>query len=397
MGRVLFTWELGGGLGHLMQILPLARGLARRGHRIFVAVRDHSRSCNIFSEQEGITLLPTPARITGVLNAIRPPRTLAHIFHNVGHDNLLELAGMTAAWRGLFDVVGPDVIVFDHSPTALLAARGLSVSRVILGAGFFCPPDQHPLPDLRPWMPGDPQKMRSDELELLERWNRLLEARKQPPLERLTQLYSAVDDTFLVTFRELDHYLYRPHSPAYRGVWMEPGGSSVTWPRASGKKVYAYLKNFPALGALLDHLRERALPTLVFADGVPPELRERYSGATLSFATKRPDMKQIAAECDVAILNANHATSAALLLACKPLLQLPIYLEQGIFAAATCRLGAAVQASIEQPDEVTANFAKLLDDQSYGDAARRFAEQYADFDAKAETETMVQRIETLAF
>jgi hypothetical protein len=38
MATVLFAWELGGGLGHLMQMLPLAWGL-RREHRVVAVLR----------------------------------------------------------------------------------------------------------------------------------------------------------------------------------------------------------------------------------------------------------------------------------------------------------------------------------------------------------------------
>ena len=38
MGKSLFTWELGGGLGHMMQILPMARELALRGHQVICAL-----------------------------------------------------------------------------------------------------------------------------------------------------------------------------------------------------------------------------------------------------------------------------------------------------------------------------------------------------------------------
>ena len=42
MARILLTWELGGGLGHLMNLRPLAEGLTRRGHRVVAALRDLS-------------------------------------------------------------------------------------------------------------------------------------------------------------------------------------------------------------------------------------------------------------------------------------------------------------------------------------------------------------------
>ena len=41
---MLIAWELGAGLGHLMQILPLAEDLACEGYRVFIALReDHER------------------------------------------------------------------------------------------------------------------------------------------------------------------------------------------------------------------------------------------------------------------------------------------------------------------------------------------------------------------
>jgi hypothetical protein len=38
MGIVLLSWELGGGAGHLINLLPLAKGLAARGHKVFAAM-----------------------------------------------------------------------------------------------------------------------------------------------------------------------------------------------------------------------------------------------------------------------------------------------------------------------------------------------------------------------
>ena len=40
MATVLLNWELGGGLGHMMQLAPLARALVARGHKVYVALRD---------------------------------------------------------------------------------------------------------------------------------------------------------------------------------------------------------------------------------------------------------------------------------------------------------------------------------------------------------------------
>lgn len=188
MGTILFTWELGGGLGHVMQILPLTRELCRRGHQVYVAVRDLSRARTAFGD-DLVTLLQAPIKVAPPSNAFRPPYTLAHIFHNVGHADRDELAGLVAAWRGLIEAIQPDVILFDHSPTALLASRGLDVRRITIGAGFFCPPDQHPLPNLRKWTSPDPNQLLADENCLLDRMNQVLAMRNAPELERVGQLW----------------------------------------------------------------------------------------------------------------------------------------------------------------------------------------------------------------
>ena len=40
MATILLAWELGGGLGHFMNLRPVAEGLARRGHRVVAVLRD---------------------------------------------------------------------------------------------------------------------------------------------------------------------------------------------------------------------------------------------------------------------------------------------------------------------------------------------------------------------
>jgi len=37
---ILFTWELGAGLGHIMEIAPLVAAMCERGHRVYAAMRD---------------------------------------------------------------------------------------------------------------------------------------------------------------------------------------------------------------------------------------------------------------------------------------------------------------------------------------------------------------------
>ena len=392
---ILFTWECGAGLGHLVPMLPLSRELARRGHRVFVASRDVARAGSVFAN-EPVTLLAAPFKAGAPLRPIALPSTFAHVLHNVGWEQPTELSGIVAAWRAMFELVGPDVIVFDHSPTALLASRGIAARRIVTGIGFYCPPDQSPLPNLRPWQQIASETLVADEANLLQSANRVLEKNKQPTLQHVAQLYSEVDDTFLQTFKELDHYRDRVGNPRYRGVWTAGGGKPPQWPGGSGKRLYAYLKQFPALPHLLIRLKGMGCPTLVFVDGIDEVTRRQFTCETMRFEAQRLDMRAAAAECDVAVLNANHGTAAALLLAGKPMLLLPVFLEQQIFAARVREVGAAVEAPIDKPIEIVAQLDRLLECEDLRDSALRFAQSHRCFDPLQESQEMVEQIERMA-
>ena len=71
------------------------------------------------------------------------------------------------------------------------------------------------------------------------------------------------------------------------------------------------------------------------------------------------DIAAAARECDVAILNGTHASTAAVLLAGKPILQLPLFLEQQLIAQNVERLGAGLTASIKQPEGIQAKLRQL--------------------------------------
>jgi hypothetical protein len=399
MATVLIAWELGAGLGHLVQLLPLAHGLARRGHRVYAALRDLSKAEGVFGPK-AVQFLQAPYKSSQPRAPIRPPATFGQILHNVSFSDVPELRTLTAAWRNLYHLVRPDLVVFDHSPTALLAARagGDAMRRVVIGSGFCVPPDVSPMQVLRRTPNGDPQKVAADEAALLRRINHLLGEWGRQPLERVTQLYGDVDETFLVTFPELDHFQGR-RGTEYRGPALQAHGKEPQWPAPGGAgrlKIYAYLKNFDALPALLEALKKSGHATIVVVDGIPAALSRQFACETLRFEDRPLDIARVAQECDLAILNAGHGTSASMLLAGKPVLQVPIYLEQGLLAKAVERqIGAGLEASHKDGAEVVAKFEQMLASDQYAAAARAFAARYATFDAARENRRMLERLETL--
>jgi len=394
MVTILFTWELGGSLGHVTQIAPLVKGLQSAGHHVTVALREPRRAAGLF-DQSDTTLLQSPFKPPTANPPIATPRTFAHVLWNAGFGDPNELQVLTEAWEKLLNSVAPDMIVFDHAPTALLAARGRKVKRVVLGNGFCCPPDCSPLPDLRSWMPPMPEQLQQTEQQVLDCMNQVLERRHAAPLERITQLYSQVDDTFLTTQAEFDHYPDRTGA-RYRGPWPLSGGGTPIWPAGSGKRIYAYLSPFPGLPKVLHALQAAGYPTIVSMGAADTNMLTRFNAPNLRFEQQPLDLKRLASECDLAVLNGNHGTTIAMLLAGKPVLHAPIFLEQGINAVATVRMGAGMIAFPRGVDRTGEQIAELLNAPKYTEAARQFAAMYANFSPEAEIAQAVQRLNALA-
>ena len=392
MATYLFAWELGYGLGHLVNLRPLVAGLSAQGHRVALVLRDLAKARSIFAG-ENISYWQAPFKQRRTRH-LGPTLNFAHILYENGFCDADELSSLGEAWRNIFIHVDPDVIVFDHSPTALLAARGLRAKRVTLGTGFFLPPDQAPMPCTQPWLNPDPARLIRDEQRVLDLANQVLAHWQQPRLERLAGLYHPSDEHLLVTFLELDHYGARP-GVRYWGAWSGGFGKPPIWPQAAGKKIYAYLKPFPQLAALLDAMRRSGNPAIIFGNEISEDMRRKFQGPTMRFESEPLDIERASRECDVAILNANHGTLVSILRAGKPSLQIPIYVEQSLLAMAIVRMGAGLAAPPDQAAEIEQQFQRLVADPNAMPGAQQFARRYAGFDQNQQIAEIVARLEAL--
>jgi hypothetical protein len=393
MAITLVACELGGGLGHITQLLPLALRLNSAGHRVALTLRNVDCAAQL-ADVSGITVYQSPIARPAFRATVSTARTFAHVLWNNSYSEPGELRFLVDEWNKLLDGIRPDLIVFDHAPTALLAARGRNVRRVVLGNGFSCPADCSPLPDLRHWLRSDAERLAQDEGRILENMNRVLEDRGGKALERITDLFREVDDTFLTTLREFDYYPLR-QGARYRGPWSFPGGASPVWPVGGGKRIYAYLRPFPRLPMILNSLRVTGCPTVVFGN-LDQNIQDCYGAPNIRFETNRLDLRTVVAECDLAVLNAGHASTLQFLLAGKPILQAPIFLEEVITAMNTARIGAGVIAFPRGEDRTVEQLGELLSNPRYTNAARQYAGRYAKFSAEAEIEEAVQRLHELA-
>lgn len=359
-----------------------------------LASRDLSRMDALLGSL-GVSRVQAPLRAAPVACRVELPRTFAHVMHNCGFGEPSELRVFAGAWRRLFEQVAPDLILFDHSPTALLAARGLPARRALIGTGFCCPPAVSPWPDFRPWLADDSPRLNQDEERVLGNANQALTSWHVEPLRQLSELYADVDETFLATYRELDHYPDRV-SAQYWGTWPSEGGDLPVWPSVPGKRIFAYLKPFQHLRFLLHVLHDLRLPVLVYMERRDASLQAQYQSPTLRFASNRLDLAAVSRECERAVLHGGHASTAIMLLAGVPVLQIPLNLEQAITGITTTRLGAGLSADAGNTTQIAhkLNLAITSNDLCRGAAA--FAARYAAYDSAEQTRRVALRITELA-
>jgi UDP:flavonoid glycosyltransferase YjiC (YdhE family) len=322
--------------------------------------------------------------------------TYADVLLDAGWANPEALGTRIDEWRRIMRELSADVVVMDHSPTVLLASQGEPVRRMLVGNGFFCPPDVSPLPDLRPVPdPGGPDHALAREATALETANQCLDEMGQPPLSHLASLFRRVDENVLATWPELDHYGEREDAE-YWGTWAGEWGSPPRWPKGRKPRVFAYLKPFRALPALLEMLRRSGLAALVYLSGVDEPAARNLSAGNLRVVGEPVDLGRAAQLCALAILNASHGTTSSMLMAGIPILGIPLHLEQFLVAKRVATAGAGQIASQDAPDQISSALQRLLADPRFRQRAREIAARHASFDPASQVERIADRIETLA-
>lgn len=379
MAHAVMCWELGGDLGHVARMRPLAAALRARGHRVSFIVREPLAASRLL-EPTHYTWLQAPLQAEPVTPPFAPTFNFAHIMYNVGFHAPNAIAGRMRGWRNLFDVLKPDLLVFDHSPTALLAARGLTARRILLGTGFGIPPTLSPLPAF------DASAQTTDlaaiEKQMVGRINQALDIFGTERLRQLSDIYQA-DAKLLFTLKELDHYPER-QTGDYWGPPVQEGGAAPVWPEGEGKRVFAYLKPFETLPSLLETLKQAGHRTLIYMSR--KDAAARIEGGRLGYADAPVDLTQAVKESDVVICHAGHGTVSATLLGGKPLLLLPLNIEQRMLAARVAVVGAGLTAPALAPQGMQQKFLRLMEAPAYTAAAQSFAERYAGLEVEKNPE-----------
>jgi len=388
MSRIVFAWELGENHGHLWRLLPIALALQSRGHEVVFGLKSMA-SAQRYLAPHGLRWFacPTPAGVTALEREIA---TYADMLATCGATQPDLLGGMVQAWQHLYAALQPDLVVIEHAPLALLAAKRAGICSVQVGTGFTIPPTLSPAPCFRPWE-ASAAEARAQTQAAVER---TIQALFEPP-HTLTTLLTA-DHTRLLTLPELDHYAaWRPSGTPFLGPVPEPDeGEWVQWSQPDKPHVFAYLQAQPWLDAVLTALEASGAEVIAVIPDSSAELASRYPGLRLYQRPVR--LTPLLDGCTLAITHAGHGTALNCLLAGVPMLMLPLHIEQLMVTERVAATGAGVGLL---PAYVETGFAQVLHNalshSTYRDAARAVAARYHGLSRERALQEVVGLIENL--
>ena len=372
MARIDLAWELGGNLGHVSVMLPMAHALAARGHAVRMMLREHDAGADLPSAQ-GIPRAGAPIWVgpTPYPN----PVNFGQLLLNFGYGATQSLVQLLDAWRER--LAGADLVIANVAPSAHLAARTLGIPSVEISQGFHVPPPSFPTPVLREWEAPPVQAMAASDEQALAAINTSLAARGAAPIRTLGDLF--LGRTLLLTYPELDTYA-RSEALTYLGIVPTgTGGLAPHWPSGSGPRVFAYVQNnYPGMERLARSLRALDVPTLAFFRGLDAAACARLSSDSVLVTSAPMSVSDTLPQADIVVCHASHQMTAQALLAGKPLLLLPTHVEQMLNARRVERIGAGIAiAPYTDASDFDIPLAILVEDDGYRNRARAFAARYA--------------------
>lgn len=394
MARIVFVWELGAAYGHISGFMPLAKEFLSRGHEIICIIKDLKLAYTQLMP-DNIQYFQAPVwdeTITGKTST----STYAELLLEIGYKQADQLCARILAWQTLYDTIQPDLVIADHAPTALLAARKYHFRVALFGTGFFSPPQQQPIPPFTDSPGLSLQQVDEFESRVTTCINSALHDLDMQPLTFLAELFN-VDENFLTTYEELDHYKHR-QGQHYWGLRFNPElGTSIIWTHQYERKIFAYINTgFPELEKLLQALLVIEADVILFSDGLSDILIKKYSASHITYTTQPVNFKSIQNDCDLVLSHAGLGTVGSMLLKGIPLFLLPMHAEQLIVAKRTHELGACEYFTPKDPSR---NYRKaiyrLLRNASYKQNALIFSKKYKNFNEYQQQTNIIDRCEEM--
>lgn len=343
-------------MGHAVTLTQIARSLLGRGHEVDLVWRELGTAVATLGStlqhpRLRLWAAPTWRGLSGP-GMPDPPRSHADLLCFSGYLDVSAVTAQVKAWQDMLQTLKPDVLVTDHAPGALLAARarpGLRTAQV--GNGYFQPPRRSPLPSFRFWDPSPPDP--AFEAAVLASCQAAQSACGITPLRHLAEMLQTDLDA-LLTWPELHPYgpSATPEQTFFGPLPSPELGAPAVWPDGStGRRCLAYVKAIhPSIEGILDVLIEAQVPTLLVLSGATPEqMRRLPAHVHIQLSSGLINMNEAMGQADLIACQGNSGTVMSALSRGKPLLMFPGHTEQWLNAYRACELQVGVAL---QPEEI---------------------------------------------
>ncbi|WPZ35632.1 hypothetical protein T8K17_05690 [Thalassobaculum sp. OXR-137] len=402
--RVLFGWEFGAGLGHVTRFRPIAERLSAEGWEIVCALQEIERGDALIDRATGRRLpgvrvvqaprwnIPSGPKIRQI-----PTHIFADVLRIIGYGNVEALRQRISAWRDLIEVVKPDVVVGDFSPTLNLAARG-RVPHIGVGNGYTTPPAGRPMPPIRPWQQELEAFSVENEQALHRSINAALAALGDRPIDYVADALHG-DETFVFSLPLVDPYAAYRTEPTLPPFNMPRGITPKPLAEREERGVFLYLPRSHKLTQMAVAATKAAkVRGSGYISDLAPEGARAESGPGL---TIHPDPQDFATALPSVRLIVHHgglSTAVAALLAGTPQFILPWNLEHSVTARGVAATGGTVVLSKDHENETSLRNAisNLASDDGIAEKALAAAGSVDLGDPEASIQKMLGRVKALA-
>ncbi|MBF0546406.1 MAG: hypothetical protein HQM08_18315 [Candidatus Riflebacteria bacterium] len=362
-------------------MIPIGEELKRRGCQVFWAIPE-STSFGTFLRTLDFELLPVP-NFNFSDHPIPLSQTYGENLLKNGYRKTELLINRLKFWVNHIDQLKPNLVVAEHAPSALLAAKARGIPVVATGTGFSIPPLESPMPSLQPWFSLPKKNLHQKERYFLETVNPALLDVGFSQLTAVSDIFKDVE-LFLATFPEFDHYEKRTNMQYHGPVVHSTQDNEPRWPSNKGGNVFIYLKpDNRFFIPILKQIKEMGLPVLAYVPGLPESERISLSGKNLQISPFPVNLKDAKSRCCFAITEGGHNTGVLLILQGVPLLVCPGQLEQAIWAyrISNRKLGVMIGYFDSAPD-FKKKIEEIYTSSNIREGTQMLAKKYSNFDSQ---------------
>jgi UDP:flavonoid glycosyltransferase YjiC (YdhE family) len=330
--HIIYCWELGAGYGHVTRMRHFVNHPALSEIQFSFALREVNKA-NVLGQFDGSRLFQAP-----IINVPfpRPSPNYSHVLRRCGFNEPDMAYHLISAWRNLFSLTKPDLLLLDHAPSAAIAAISLKVPFRMVGNGFEMPNVSSPMASILPYMEIDDKTLKFEDDHIYQVFSDL-ERRFYIDDGALNYDSLFSSKNCLITYHPVvDHYGKRDENWRYYKMLGRLTADPIDLSglgRTAKPIAFFYLdgrtKNLPSLLGLLH--REFELFGYL-SNVVDPAIPENLRKLGVKVFDTPLDIEQAFDHAEVIISNGGIGLISQALHGIKPMILIPLHIEQSMLA-----------------------------------------------------------------